>query len=105
MFLDAAIQFFVSEPDKIFEAGGYELVDVSDVKFDLRSGGRIGKRIGNIGEDSGVAQIARGFLEIVLDHNAAYLQGSGGSDCSLREALAANHLDGDQLTGGGGHLR
>src|SRR5882724_9170482 len=105
MLLDAAVQLFVSEPNKIFEAGGYEFADVGDVKLDFGSGGRIGERVGDVGENAGVAQIARGLFEIVLDHRSAHLQSRGGGDGGLREALAADHLDGDQLTGGGGHLR
>ncbi len=105
MLLDALAKFVIGKPDEIFEAGGDKFLGVGDMQLELGSRGGVGKAVGDFGEDSHVSEAARGSLKVVVVDGGAHLQSGGGGNGPLGVALASDDFDGDQLAGGGGHLR
>ena len=82
------LQFGVGEPDEILKMRRDKLVGVGYMQFELGSGRGIREGVGDLGEDSHVAETAGRFLEVVVIDGGAHLQAGRGGDGGFGEALA-----------------
>src|ERR1700722_9582590 len=90
-------QILLREPDEVGEASGNKFVGVGDLELEPGAGRRVGISKSNAAECSTLAELSRGFLEIVFVGDGADRQSTGGRDFFRCEVLAAGYFDCDEL--------
>jgi len=82
----------------------HEFITVAHMQLELRACKRVGIGIGDLGEDTHVAESPGRSLKVIVGHGRADLQSGRGGDVRFPKAFASRDLDGDQLPGARRHL-